>query len=61
MLCDEKGKKRVGIAVAADGPGLALCDEKGTVRAALGAVEERSSESSLVLCDKEGKVLWEAP
>jgi len=31
------------------------------VRAALGAAGEKRPESSLVLCDKEGKVIWEAP
>jgi hypothetical protein len=50
--------------------GLRLADEDGKERASLGAREfertrtgatERTPESSLVLFDKEGKVLWQAP
>lgn len=54
-----------------DGPVLVLHDdEKGKMRAALGAIStegtrtgtvEKRPESSLVLFDKDGKVLWKAP
>ena len=70
-LYDEKGKSRATLGLLRDGgPSLTFCDEKGRSRAELGvssletirtgAVEKRA-ESSLVLFDKDGKVLWAAP
>jgi hypothetical protein len=48
-LHDDKGEPRAGLSVFSDGrPRLAL------------HVEARA-ESSLVLFDKEGKVMWKAP
>jgi len=65
------GKAELMLAVTADGQArLQLADDAGLPRAvmghvaivttATGAVEERPS-SSLVLSDKEGKVVWKAP
>ena len=51
-------------------PSLKLRDENGIIRAALGSTElqvistgetTHRPPSSLVLFDKEGKVIWEAP
>jgi len=67
----EKGEARAVLSLNPDsGPSLELYDEKGKSRAALGATDleaartgtvEKRPESSLVLFDKEGKVLWQAP
>ena len=49
---------------------LIVFNDKGELRAALGATEletigtgevAKRAESSLVLSDKEGKVMWQAP
>jgi hypothetical protein len=56
--------------VDASGAGLALFDERRTMRAVLGALPianpktgnlELRPESSAVLFDKDGKVIWKAP
>jgi len=69
VLADEAGKARVEIAVAADGPGVSLEDTEG-FEATLGATalvtpktgtQTKRSAASLVMFDKEKKVLWEAP
>lgn len=70
-LADAKGKLRAALAVLPDeGPSLSLLDANGKVRAVLGActletkvigVEERRPESSLVLFDRDGWVVWKAP
>jgi hypothetical protein len=53
-----------------DGPNLSLYDKKGNIRATLGSTSletirtgtaTKTAESSLVLFDKKGKVLWSAP
>jgi len=71
VLFDKDGRLRVEAAVRPDGaPGLDLYDQAGKLRAVLGATVigtnrtstvARRPESSLVLFDKEGKVLWQAP
>ena len=71
---DKNGQIRVKVDVTYDGsPSLRLYDEDGRSRAALGCVSletadtartgsvERRAESSLVLSDKQGKVMWSAP
>jgi len=73
-LRDEKGRPRAKITLLSDGrPTVRIYDEKGDVRAILGAVNletpettrtgtfEKRVESSLVLADKEGKLIWSAP
>lgn len=69
-LADERGKTRATLNLGRDGVGLSLLDRDGTRRAALGRAEterqrdgvgERRPESSLLLFDAEGKVVWEAP
>ena len=70
-LYDEEGTGRAGLSLFPDGsPSITLHDEKGKVRAALGTTSleatrtgamEKRAESSLVLFDKDGKVLGEAP
>jgi len=70
-LYDGARQPRVAVGTQSDGgPGVVLLDENGRLRAALGsswleqrntgAVEERP-DSSLVLFDKDGKVIWQAP
>jgi len=70
-LIDKKGGARAWLTLASDGsPSLILQDENGKERAVLGhtalettrtgTVEQRPA-SSLVLFDKDGKVLWGAP
>lgn len=70
-LIDKKGGGRAWLTLASDGsPSLILQDENGKERAVLGhtglkatrtgTVEQRPA-SSLVLLDKDGKVLWSAP
>jgi hypothetical protein len=70
VLYDATGKPRASLAVFEGDPGLVLYDAAGKTRAALGATSletiktgaiTKRSESSLVLFDKEGKVLWKAP
>jgi hypothetical protein len=70
-LRDKAGKMRVALAIAGDAPGLVLSDKAGTPRAALGSAAslenkatgstETRAESSLVLFNQRGRVLWEAP
>lgn len=70
-LTDAHGKARAGLSVLSDGsPALTLYDAQKKERAVLGVTEleavrtgvtERRPESSLVLFDKDGKVLWNAP
>jgi hypothetical protein len=70
-LYDGNWKERGRLFVDTEGkPGLALRDSQGKDRAVLGVAEletiktgatQRTAESSLVLFDKEGKVIWEAP
>jgi hypothetical protein len=68
---DAKGELRAALGTDSGGrPSLGLADEQGKPRAVLGALAlktigtgatEQRAESSLVLFDKEGKVLWHAP
>jgi hypothetical protein len=67
---DAVGKDRVGLSVSSDGPRLKLYDADGKLRAVLGRAnleqihtgeETLTSEGSLVLFDKEGKVLTQLP
>lgn len=70
-LWDNKRKTRGMFEIEKDGsPSLTLHDPDGTIRAVLGQVElqntrtgsgEMRPASSLVLFDKAGKVLWNAP
>jgi hypothetical protein len=69
-LSDKDGKPRAILGVSVEGePSLILSDENralawfghaGLVNTRMGTVENRPA-SSLVLFDKEGKVLWKAP
>jgi hypothetical protein len=69
-LYDAKGELRAALGTDSGGrPSLGLADEQGKPRAVLGALAlktigtgavEQRAESSLVLFDKEGKVLWQA-
>ena len=68
---DKVGKSRIGLFVLPDGsPSLSLHDKSGRSRAVLGSTDlettrtggvEKRPESSLVLFDKEGKVLRSLP
>ncbi len=74
---DAKGKERFYLSLLEDKPTLHLYDKKGKLRAALGSTslkitrpgvgggkaetEEKRPESSLVLFDKDEKVIWKAP
>ncbi len=63
-LNDEQGHPRSSLVVTKDGPMFALADEKGNRRAAIGAIdlcESKTAESSILLFDKDEKVLWQAP
>lgn len=65
------GKARASLMLGIDGsPVVLLGDENGKPRAVLGHVDlvgtsegrvEKRPASSLVLFDKDGKVLWKAP
>lgn len=71
FLLDKKGEIRTDLRLQADGePRLELTDETNKTRAVLGHTElettrtgsvEKRPASSLVLFDKEGKVIWSAP
>jgi hypothetical protein len=70
VLYDQSNKQRAVLAVTKDGPGLNLLDGSRIVRATLGStslekertgVVETRPPSSLVLFDKDGKVVWKAP
>ena len=63
-------KERPWLTESKDGPRLHLYDEADNLRAALGSISLQISEtgmvikrspSSLVLFDKEGKVIWRTP
>lgn len=70
-LFDERGNGRAVLGLFPDGrPTLQLLDDQGKSGASLGAMElvttrtgamEKRAESSLVLLDKEGKVMWKVP
>jgi hypothetical protein len=69
-LSDGEGRGRAVLSIRDGRPWLSLSDEDGTCRAVLGSVgletvktgeTRKTAESSLVLFDKEGKVLWQAP
>ena len=69
-LYDKAETTRVGLSVGDDGPRLRLYDKAGKMRAALGTVPlentatgstETRAESSLVLFNQRGRVLWKAP
>ena len=73
-LVDNNNQTRAKISLSADGhPSLRLYDEDGKSRAILGSVvletnktaatgsKEKRAESSLILSDGSGKVLWSAP
>jgi hypothetical protein len=70
ILYDERSKMRAGLNVFETGPSLMLYDRAEKERAGLGAISlpdtrtgttQQRSESSLVLSDIEGKVMWQAP
>lgn len=70
VLLDNTGTKRVGLSVGDGETTLGLFDESGSKRASLGTTmitvtktgEKRQlAESSLVLFDKDGKLLFQAP
>jgi len=74
LLFDRDGKLRTDIQVGNLGPSLNLYDATGRVRAVAGSTNlvasrvasaggqvEREPASSLVLFDKDGKLLWRAP
>lgn len=71
VLVDRDGTPRACLRLQPDGsPSLHLCDKGGKIRAALGTTDleitqtgeaRRRAASSLVLFDKDGKVMWSAP
>jgi len=70
-LCDGKGKIRVVMGVRPDGsPSITLLDDKGKERDVLGTaqtisdktgVKHQHPESSLLLSDKDGNLIFQAP
>jgi len=68
-LYDENGKTRAVLVVTKDGPILGLYDKNGKTRATLGINQTTTPdgkviiypESSLLLSDPNGKVIWMAP
>ncbi|MFQ5804439.1 MAG: hypothetical protein ACE5JQ_16235 [Candidatus Methylomirabilales bacterium] len=68
---DKAGKNRLDLSVSPNGsPSLSLLDKEAEIRAALGSTSVEMTrtgavvkrpESSLVLFDKDGKVIWQAP
>ncbi len=70
-VSDENGRTRAALAVGDDGsPSRHLYDEAGKIRASVGHVDltatrtgslEERPASSLVLFDKDEKVIWRAP
>jgi len=59
MLMGKSGVTRAALRVQTDGDtALSVWDEDGKVRLGLGVVAEAPS---LVLFDREGKVMWQAP
>jgi len=73
VMFDAAGKTRANISVTPDGPALILFDPSGQARTVLGSttlvpshvnengVAERAPASSLVLFDKNGKLLYREP
>jgi len=71
VVLQEKDTIRAALGLSPEGlPSLALYDKDGMSRAELGSTSlettqtgavEKRPESSLVLFDKKGKVIWEAP
>ncbi len=69
ILTDENQKPRATLVVTKDGPGLDLFDENENVRASMGTGQTETEdgrvttypESSLLLFDQDGYVIWEAP
>jgi hypothetical protein len=71
QFTDKEGKSRIMIGVKTDGaPAVELYDEGEKTRATLGSASlessragtvEKRSESSLVLFNKDGNVIWSAP
>jgi len=65
VLCGQDGKVQATFEVVSDGaPALRLMDKAGKMRASLRVTDTETpetAESSLVLLDREGKVLWQAP
>jgi hypothetical protein len=69
-LSDKQEKGRASLEVFEDVPSLELFDKEGKTRATLGSASletiktgatEQTAESSLVLFDKEGKVIFQVP
>jgi hypothetical protein len=69
-LNDKDNNTRLQLDITDDGPALTLLDHDGHDRARLGSTEiegertgntERTAESSLLLFDKEGQVIFQAP
>ena len=67
---DKKGEMRIVLSMLFEEPVVTLLDEKGQFRAQLGCASleitktgsvENRPESSLILFDKVGKVIWKAP
>jgi hypothetical protein len=56
---DENGKARGELDLVSEGPRLLLGDEKGRCRAALEV--DPAGRPALVLLDKDGKLMWQAP
>ena len=71
VLRDPAGKLRAWLLLSEDGsPSLGLADKHGNLRAVVGSTKLETfktadvtirSESSFVLFDKDGKVIWKAP
>ena len=71
MVLHDKKTSRATLGLTPEGlPTLTLYDKDGTIRAELGSISlvttrtggvEQRPESSLVLFDKAGKVIWSAP
>jgi len=71
ILFGKDFKTRAALVLESDGsPSLKLYDRDGMIRSALGSAEieiirtgeaRKKSESSLLLFDKDGKVIWSAP
>ena len=70
VFADQKGKVRAGLGLEKEGGPCLVLSDGNLVRATLGVVDLRGAKpgatgktapSSLVLYDKEGKVIWQAP
>jgi hypothetical protein len=73
VMYDKAGKSRVNLSVANDGPALTFFDPSGQARAILGStaavpshvndngIAEVAPPSSLVLFDRQGKLLFRTP